>query len=252
MKGHTMSTGSTPVEDEAGLKRLDTLAAFLLTATTVVTAVWTAAGLTADRFPALLNSSGVKWDLLGAFGAAGLAVILGAVAQGVGSKTSKTLLIALGTSSLVLSMGFIVKSTALAFTEDGRPTVNEVSISTPSETTADVTFTIQAEGVSRDTHVLVFASWVRNSSADPQQRPFFTSTVRPNPSGVVGQKVTMTLSRPATSTLIRLQTYRLADDPAARGAPVGPPPGSSCSDQADQKTAPACLELLIPAAVVAP
>lgn len=136
---------------------------------------------------------------------------------------------------------------------------SEVSVSPDGGSAANLAFTVNAVGVGQNTHVLAFVSWVRNSKNEPQQTPLFMSTLRPDDRGLVDQKVTVHLTRPGAPHSLRLQVYRVDDANTAKieqraataaqnpqAATRGVPKGASCGDQADQRTAPACTEIMVP------
>lgn len=260
-------------EEAEQFKRLDEVAKVLLTATTITFALLTALGVSGDRFPALLNSSTAKLlvvlAVLCALGAAFCGFTALAETTNVGKEKGW---VGTGIVALFASLGLALWSSSVAFTEDGRPTMGEVSVETKSDDVlAKVTFTVLSDGVSRDSCMRVTAFWTGKSSS-PTEDLLYVSSLRPDTKGVVNQKVTMTLGRPREDRRLRIQVTRgdeegtgcqpaklVTPQPAPSGtaspsdsASSPPPvvfmfPGASCLDQSDQKTAPVCTDILVPA-----
>lgn len=197
---------------EAQMERLDGVAKVLVTATTITFALLTGLGLTSDRFPALLNSGGAKGWVLSGVGFALAAAVLGffALAAKPDQVDVEKRLVVCGIVALFASLGAVLYASSLAFTEDGRPSLGELSVSTKAdEASANVSFSILSDGVSRDSCMRVTAFWVGELPSNPgEDRLLYISTLRPDTKGVVNQKVTMTLTKPASDRMMRVQVTR--------------------------------------------
>ena len=247
------------------MTRLDAAAATLVTATTLTVALLAALGLAGDRLTVMLNSSGSKAFVLAGVACAVLAVICGTVAQALTlepdaarSLSRERRLIVLGTFLFAGALALAVFAASTAFTEDGRPTITEVSIADAGGTGATLLFSVTSDGVAQDAGLRVVAVWVRNSAGEEQRDPFYSAFLRPSAMGVIQQQATILLPRPSVDTYVRIQAIRMHDpekDEAEaeeiESALAKPDPASQCSNQTDQKTAPACVDVLVPAAAPA-
>jgi hypothetical protein len=242
---------------QALMQRLDGAASTLVTATAVVVALLTALGLTGDRLAVILNSSESKALVLGAVGCAVGAVICGtaAVALSVEQLWLEKTLLGLGTFLFAGSLVLAVLAASTSFTEDGRPTITEVSVADAGGTGAVLSFSVRSDGVAQDAALRVVAIWVRNSDVEDQRLPFYSTVLRPSATGVIQQTATVYLSRPTADTYVRIQAIRMRDpektdeeNAQAQEAIIETDAETQCSAQTDQKTAPACADILVPAA----
>ena len=247
----------TAAANKALMERLDGAAKTLVTATAILIALFAALGLTADRLTVLLNASESKDLVRLSVSLAVGAVICGTVAVALPAKHWRweTVSVALGTVFFLGALVLAVEAAASSSTLDGRPTITEVSVADAAGTGANLSFSVTSDGVAQNAGLRVVAIWVRNRNGDDQLPPFYSTVLRPNAKGVIQQKATVYLSRPAVETYIRIQAIRMSDpeqDDAeaaqAELAVMEPPAGTQCNDQTDQKTAPACADVLVPAA----
>lgn len=248
MKAAQAAQASAEAENDS-TERLDTTARTLVGATALVFTLITAFGITSDRLPALLNISESKSLLIGAVVAALAAVALGYAALAQRKAEPEKLTVAASAAALVIGMTLVTAAAGTAFTEDGRPAITELSITGADKGIATIVVGVEAKGVGRDTLLRASGSIVEiSASAEPTtdaklNRLAYFSTLRPNDLGAVSQKWTVAVPLREVEQLFLVQVF---PDRNPKGDQVVVP-GASCRDQGDQKSAPACAQLLIPA-----
>lgn len=259
--------GAKAVRDKALMERLDNAAKTLVTATAVLIALFAALGLTGDRISVLLNSSSSKYAVVGAAVCAVGAVICGtlAVALPVRLVWLEVVVVVLGTLLFLGSLFLAVVAASSSSTLDGRPTITDVSVADAKGTGANLSFSVSSDGVAQNAALRVVALWVRSSDSEPAPDPFYTAVLRPSAKGAIQQTVTVYLSRQPVDKYVRIQAIRMRDPDNTEDQATAEKAlavvveavadanlGTQCNVQTDQRTAPACADVLVPAAAPPP
>jgi hypothetical protein len=140
--------------------------------------------------------------------------------------------------ALILSLTFGVFAAAGSFSDGGRPTITNVSVTAEGDTHAVLSFTVMASGVKSDNLLRASAIWVRDATGlppgrvPPQEPPFYTTTLRPDDKGVVNQEVTILLARLSPTRRIRIQVRwdKEASSRPTSSAPTSTPEATSTSE----------------------
>lgn len=257
------------------MAKSDTPAENLVTATvgglTSLLALFVGVGLTADRLAVAFNGGAAQVWLVLSLITAVAAIIFGLLAVVVQSR--KRLMAVLAVIALGSSLALGVVTASQSFSDGGRPTLTNVSVTAEGDTHATLKFTVTASGVQTQNLLRAFASWVPTAKgASAPKLPFYVSTLRPDDKGLVNQEVVILIARPPQAQFVRVQVYwdtaaskppqsrtsgtagSSTPTPTQTSAPITPPAavGALCSNQADAAVAAACVDVEVAASVVTP